>query len=104
MENYYKDQLGKIVLDKTYAPQIKITSLNTETKWLELNEESASEIRNWLDKNYPAKENTMEYYIEYLSAKNNFRLTRQEFETEEDAIIWGKENLPNFHLDMIKIQ
>lgn len=46
----------------------------------------------------------MQYYIEYLSAKNNFRLTRKEFESEEDAIIWGKENLPNFNLDMIKLK
>lgn len=45
----------------------------------------------------------MKYYIEYLNKKRNFRPDRVEFETYEAAKIWGKKNLSNFHLDMIKI-
>ena len=40
--------------------------------------------------------------IEYLDASNSFRLTKKEFSTIGEAEIWEKENLPNFHFDMIK--
>ena len=44
-------------------------------------------------------------YIEYLNASQNFQKDIVYFEGEtayEDAIAWGKTNLENFNLDMIK--
>lgn len=43
------------------------------------------------------------YYIEYLNAKDNFRTTRIEFTSYESAMQWGRDNLENFHIDMIKL-
>lgn len=42
------------------------------------------------------------YYIDYLNAKDNFRPKRIEFNDYKTAIQWGRENLENFHIDMIK--
>lgn len=44
----------------------------------------------------------MECYIEYLDSKNNFKQTRIEFETYEDAVDWSKNNLENWNADVIK--
>jgi hypothetical protein len=44
-------------------------------------------------------------YIEYLKASQNFQKHIVYFEgttAYEDAIVWGKTNLENFNLDMIK--
>ena len=44
-------------------------------------------------------------YIEYLNASQNFQKAIVYFEgttAYEDAIVWGKTNLENFNLDMIK--
>ena len=41
-------------------------------------------------------------YIEFLNKEKNFRLDRIEFETIEEAINWGSENLEKFRLDFIK--
>lgn len=44
-------------------------------------------------------------YIEYLNASQNFQKDTIYFEgatAYEDAIAWGKANLENFNLDMIK--
>ena len=44
-------------------------------------------------------------YIEYLNASQNFQKDIVYFEGKtayEDAIAWGKTNLDNFNLDMIK--
>lgn len=41
-------------------------------------------------------------YIEYLDASNKFRKTRKEFNNFEDAKNWGRNNISNFHIDMIK--
>jgi len=45
------------------------------------------------------------YYIEYLNASKNFQRDIIYFEGEnahEDAVAWGKINLENFNLDVIK--
>ena len=45
------------------------------------------------------------FYIEYLNASKNFQKDIVYFEgatSYEDAIAWGKTNLENFNLDMIK--
>jgi hypothetical protein len=44
----------------------------------------------------------MKYYIDYLDKENNFRKTRKDFETYEQAKIWMLENIENFNSDMIR--
>lgn len=44
----------------------------------------------------------MECYIDYLDKENNFRKTRKDFETYEQAKIWMLENIENFNPDMIR--
>ncbi len=48
-----------------------------------------------------------EYYIiEYLNCKKDFQKDSVEFQGPhafEEAALWGKKNLDNFHLDMIKV-
>ena len=41
-------------------------------------------------------------YIDYLNKDNNFRETRQYFDTYEQAEQWAKSKLGNFKPDMIK--
>lgn len=46
------------------------------------------------------------YIIEYLDCKKNFQKDFVQFlgpNAYEEAIIWGKENLENFNLDMVKV-
>ena len=46
------------------------------------------------------------YIIEYLNCKKNFQKDSVQFkgtQAYEEAVTWGKENLENFHLDMIKV-
>jgi hypothetical protein len=51
--------------------------------------------------------NTKEQYIiEYLNCKKEFQKDSVEFkgiQAYEEAVTWGKKNLENFHLDMIKV-
>ena len=48
-----------------------------------------------------------EYYIiEYLNCKKNFQKDFVQFQGQhsyEEAVKWGKENLENFNLDMVKV-
>ncbi|HQT24024.1 hypothetical protein [Daejeonella sp.] len=47
------------------------------------------------------------YIIEYLNCKKNFQKDSVQFQgpsAYEKALAWGKENLENFNLDMIKIE
>jgi hypothetical protein len=46
------------------------------------------------------------YIIEYLNCKKNFQKDSVQFkgmQAYDQAIQWGKKNLENFHLDMIKV-
>lgn len=46
------------------------------------------------------------YIIEYLNCKKNFQKDSVQFkgtQAYEEAVTWGKKNLENFHLDMIKV-
>jgi hypothetical protein len=46
------------------------------------------------------------YIIEYLNCEKNFQKDFVQFQGRhayEDAVKWGKKNLENFHLDMIKV-
>lgn len=54
-QNYYSNELAKISINEDFIPSIKIVGGFAQTKWLPLNEESANELRKWLDKNYPDK-------------------------------------------------
>ena len=51
---YYKDELEKIDFEGDYVPIFKIKSGGTEseTKWMDLNEESAKILINWLQANF----------------------------------------------------
>ena len=44
----------------------------------------------------------MECYIEYLDSKNNFRQTKKDFKTFDEALDWMGKNFENRSLDMIK--
>ena len=40
--------------------------------------------------------------ISYYSKKHNFQLIEKFFNEYKEAIIWGKKNLENFNIDMVK--
>ena len=47
-----------------------------------------------------------QYIIEYLNCKKSFQKDSVQFQgphAYEEAVLWGKKNLENFHLDMIQI-
>jgi hypothetical protein len=47
-----------------------------------------------------------QYIIEYLNCKKDFQKDSVQFKgthAYEEAVTWGKKNLENFHLDMIKV-
>ena len=54
--DYYKDQLSRVNTKGEYKPRFKVCSdkenLNADTKWMELNDESANELVKWLKENY----------------------------------------------------
>lgn len=57
------------------------------------------------DPNYYSKMQT--HFIEYLDSKNNFQKTKKEFKGEnsyENALKWGKKNIPNFNSDMVRME
>jgi hypothetical protein len=41
-------------------------------------------------------------YILFMNREKNFSIDKKEFETYEEALIWGKLFLENFNVDMIK--
>ena len=49
------------------------------------------------------KQNNMKnsVYILFMNKDKNFKLDKKEFESYEDALIWGKLFLENFNIDMI---
>ena len=47
-----------------------------------------------------------QYIIEYLNCKKDFQKDAVQFQGPqafEEAVTWGKKNLDNFQLDMIKV-
>lgn len=54
--NYYQQELNKVDCKGDYPAQIKIKSVSGETKWLSLNNESATEIVKFLTENYLIKQ------------------------------------------------
>jgi hypothetical protein len=47
-----------------------------------------------------------QYIIEYMNCKKDFQKDSVQFkgiQAYEEAVTWGKKNLENFHLDMIKV-
>ncbi len=54
----------------------------------------------------PEEENEI-HYISYLNKDNNFKQTDKEFKGKnsyQDAVKYGKENLPNFNIDMVRMK
>lgn len=43
------------------------------------------------------------FYIAFLNKAKEFREDRIEFNSYEQALIWGRANISNFNNDMIKI-
>jgi hypothetical protein len=41
-------------------------------------------------------------YIEFLNKKKNFQIDRKYFNTDEEAMAWGRKNLGNFNIDMLR--
>jgi len=41
-------------------------------------------------------------YIDFLNKDKGFREDRKNFTTYEGAVEWGKVNIENFHIDMVK--
>lgn len=44
------------------------------------------------------------YYIEFLNKKKGFSRDKKVFDTEEEAVRWGRKNLERFNYDMLKIE
>jgi hypothetical protein len=42
------------------------------------------------------------FFIEYMNKNKNFKIDIIYFDNYENAKIWGKNNLDNFNLDLIK--
>jgi hypothetical protein len=51
--SYYRDQLNRVDTKGDYSPSFQIKSEKGDTKWMGLNKESAQDLREWLDENYP---------------------------------------------------
>ena len=51
--SYYRDQLNRVDTKGDYNPSFQIKSEKGDTKWMGLNKESAQDLREWLDENYP---------------------------------------------------
>lgn len=44
------------------------------------------------------------FYILYLNKDEDFKENKVMFNEHSDAVVWGKKNLDNFSLDMIKYE
>lgn len=60
MKKYYQDQLNKITkqdIESQFSPiiQVKAGDSDNQTKWLNLNEESAKVLIEWLNQNFVKK-------------------------------------------------
>ena len=51
---------------------------------------------------YTVMKNKNECYIDYLNCKNNFKETRKDFLSYDDAFKWLKDNFEKWDVDMIK--
>ena len=49
---YYRDELAKIETTSEYAPTMRITSATGNTKYININKESAAELIQWLTINF----------------------------------------------------
>lgn len=45
----------------------------------------------------------MKHYIDFLNKDKGFKQDREYFDNWEDAVNWGKANLENFNIDMIRV-
>lgn len=51
-ESYYKDQLSKINCNGMYSPSFQFRDEDGQTKWMNLNQDSATILIKWLKQNF----------------------------------------------------
>ncbi len=75
------------------------TSDNVKKEFLKqtVNQNQLSLFENNIDKSEKC-------YIEYLNASKKFTKTKKVFNTYAEAITWGRKNISNFNLDMIRYE
>jgi hypothetical protein len=52
-KGHYKRQLDRIDTKNQYAPTFQFKSMGGDTQWMSLNQDSANELREWLDEQFP---------------------------------------------------
>ncbi len=99
-------KLAESETDDTQEAIDMLTELLQDAKGKEKKE--ISEAIEMLKEMLPEKEEENEiHYISYLNKDNNFKQTDKEFKGKnsyQDAVKWGKENLPNFNIDMVRMK
>lgn len=53
--SYYESEMKKINTNGFYSPKIKVRDEDSETKWINLNDESARVLIKWLKKEFNIK-------------------------------------------------
>lgn len=53
--SYYKRQLEKLGRKDGFGPSFKFMSPTGDTNWMDLNPDSAEALREWLDEQFPQK-------------------------------------------------
>jgi hypothetical protein len=64
---HYKEQLSRVQTKGAYRPTFKICSGSGDTKWMDLNQESAQDLREWLDERFPREKTFMDMVQEKYS-------------------------------------
>ncbi len=52
-KGHYKRQLARVDTKSPYAPTFQFRSTGGDTQWMSLNQDSANELREWLDEQFP---------------------------------------------------
>ena len=82
-KGYYKRQLEKVDTKNEYPASFKVTSPNGDTNWMNLNEESVNDLREWLDERFPVVPKVM-IKLEDVQDKKSFDcITCPDYKTKE---------------------
>jgi hypothetical protein len=76
----------------------------TESKKTTVRKKATTTRKATTTKKAPAKKEKEIYYIEFLNKAKGFQPDRKEFKTNAAAVKWGKANLPNFNMDMVRLR
>lgn len=57
--SYYRDQLDRVGTESQYKPTFKVSSINGDTNWMDLNKEAVKDLREWLDECYPPEDKNL---------------------------------------------